>query len=460
KISGTEATDGGSTAQVSLLTGLQSLNVGSSSTPEGQTLSRINKRPSSIGEEGYYLKQDLEALFTKWKTEYDRNKRVLIKKGQLLDVKRGRYRVSKNHLKRLHHHRAKGKRTTRDQEQGEVFSSGDEKSFSDEDVAGDSGSLTGDGEGDDDGELYDDVSDDERGRSRGRRLRRTRSNSGTRGGRQRSHDKSSMSSSKKQTERDGVAKQEGKRHQCKACGKRFSRPSQLHTHSLTHSGEKPHICSVCSKNFNVASNLKRHMKTHVAARTAGNSADAAFRGHLMSFSLNTVAGLELGIAPIASVSATSGSSSSVIPVPTLPDATPILDLDQANTQQELTLPIETHPVQEQLAILEQQHLLQLQQQQLQKGEEQSAQPSPQIELENQPQSAPEDFIPPIEPTLEAQIVEGFWTPPSQLTHTLWAPGTDTIASSEISTLSYVASVVPEDVSDPVQGAHTSTSSSS
>jgi hypothetical protein len=244
-ISGTEATDGGSAAQVSLLTGLQSLNVGSSShprvrpsssTPEGPTLSRINKRPLSIGEEGYYLKQDLVALYAKWKTKYDRNKRVQTRKGQLLDVKRGRHRVSKNRLKRLHHHRVKGKRATRYQDEDEEFSSGDEKSFSEEDVAGDSGLLTGDSEEDDDGELCDGDSDGKGGISRGRRLRR-RSDSGTRGYRQHSLDKSSMLSSKKQTERDQVAKQEGKRHQCKACGKRFSRPSQLHTHSLTHSGE-------------------------------------------------------------------------------------------------------------------------------------------------------------------------------------------------------------------------------
>ncbi|KAI9232671.1 MAG: hypothetical protein BYD32DRAFT_348035, partial [Podila humilis] len=53
-----------------------------------------------------------------------------------------------------------------------------------------------------------------------------------------------------------------KRHACPICGKRFSRPSQLYTHSLTHSGEKPHVCSECSKAFNVASNLKRHVKIH------------------------------------------------------------------------------------------------------------------------------------------------------------------------------------------------------
>ncbi|KAF9350078.1 hypothetical protein BGX26_011694 [Mortierella sp. AD094] len=55
---------------------------------------------------------------------------------------------------------------------------------------------------------------------------------------------------------------ESKNHWCGECGKRFSRPSQLVTHSLTHSGEKPHQCPMCQKHFNVASNLKRHIRTH------------------------------------------------------------------------------------------------------------------------------------------------------------------------------------------------------
>ncbi|KAF9306516.1 hypothetical protein BGZ74_005484 [Mortierella antarctica] len=166
-MSGTEATEGGSTAPVSLLTGLQSLNERSSShsrakppssTPERPTLSRINKRPSGIGEEGYYLQQDLDALYDKWITEYDRNKRVEIRKSRMLDGTRGdRHRISKHHYKRLHRRRAKGKRTTRGQGEDEEFSSGDEQSYSDEDAAGNSGSLTGDSEEDDDGELYDDV---------------------------------------------------------------------------------------------------------------------------------------------------------------------------------------------------------------------------------------------------------------------------------------------------------------
>ncbi|KAF9170355.1 hypothetical protein BGX21_008603 [Mortierella sp. AD011] len=55
---------------------------------------------------------------------------------------------------------------------------------------------------------------------------------------------------------------ESKNYRCKECEKCFSRPSQLATHSLTHSGEKPHQCAMCQRHFNVASNLKRHIRTH------------------------------------------------------------------------------------------------------------------------------------------------------------------------------------------------------
>ncbi|KAK3832448.1 MAG: hypothetical protein J3R72DRAFT_454093 [Linnemannia gamsii] len=59
-----------------------------------------------------------------------------------------------------------------------------------------------------------------------------------------------------------VRVQESKSHQCDKCEKKFSRPSQLQTHSFTHSGEKPHECPHCKRLFNVASNLKRHIRIH------------------------------------------------------------------------------------------------------------------------------------------------------------------------------------------------------
>lgn len=55
-----------------------------------------------------------------------------------------------------------------------------------------------------------------------------------------------------------------KKHKCKVCGKRFTRPSSLQTHMYSHTGEKPYPCEVegCGRHFSVVSNLRRHRKVH------------------------------------------------------------------------------------------------------------------------------------------------------------------------------------------------------
>ncbi|KAK4649320.1 uncharacterized protein QC761_117760 [Podospora bellae-mahoneyi] len=55
-----------------------------------------------------------------------------------------------------------------------------------------------------------------------------------------------------------------KKHKCKVCDKRFTRPSSLQTHMYSHTGEKPFQCEVegCGRNFSVVSNLRRHRKVH------------------------------------------------------------------------------------------------------------------------------------------------------------------------------------------------------
>jgi uncharacterized Zn-finger protein len=55
-----------------------------------------------------------------------------------------------------------------------------------------------------------------------------------------------------------------KRHKCKVCDKRFTRPSSLQTHMYSHTGEKPFSCEVegCGRHFSVVSNLRRHRKVH------------------------------------------------------------------------------------------------------------------------------------------------------------------------------------------------------
>ncbi|KAH8815059.1 hypothetical protein F5884DRAFT_871186 [Xylogone sp. PMI_703] len=55
-----------------------------------------------------------------------------------------------------------------------------------------------------------------------------------------------------------------KKHKCKICDKRFTRPSSLQTHVYSHTGEKPFMCEFegCGRHFSVVSNLRRHRKVH------------------------------------------------------------------------------------------------------------------------------------------------------------------------------------------------------
>lgn len=55
-----------------------------------------------------------------------------------------------------------------------------------------------------------------------------------------------------------------KKHKCKICDKRFTRPSSLQTHMYSHTGQKPFACEVegCGRHFSVVSNLRRHRKVH------------------------------------------------------------------------------------------------------------------------------------------------------------------------------------------------------
>ncbi|KAJ5994473.1 C2H2 conidiation transcription factor FlbC [Penicillium sp. IBT 35674x] len=63
-----------------------------------------------------------------------------------------------------------------------------------------------------------------------------------------------------------------KKHKCKVCDKRFTRPSSLQTHMYSHTGEKPFACDVagCGRHFSVVSNLRRHKKVHKGEKDCGS----------------------------------------------------------------------------------------------------------------------------------------------------------------------------------------------
>nr|XP_015098256.2 zinc finger protein 677-like [Vicugna pacos] len=57
-----------------------------------------------------------------------------------------------------------------------------------------------------------------------------------------------------------------KSYNCDACGKAFSKSSNLRNHKRIHSGQKPYKCNVCGKAFNQCSNLTTHQKVHTGEK--------------------------------------------------------------------------------------------------------------------------------------------------------------------------------------------------
>ncbi|KAJ7908497.1 hypothetical protein B0H13DRAFT_2661976 [Mycena leptocephala] len=67
--------------------------------------------------------------------------------------------------------------------------------------------------------------------------------------------------------------EEGKKHVCPTCAKRFNRPSSLRIHVNTHTGATPFRCPhpSCGRAFNVNSNMRRHFRNHAAPAFASSS---------------------------------------------------------------------------------------------------------------------------------------------------------------------------------------------
>ncbi|KAF7332907.1 hypothetical protein MVEN_02396200 [Mycena venus] len=71
--------------------------------------------------------------------------------------------------------------------------------------------------------------------------------------------------------------EEGKKHICPTCSKRFNRPSSLRIHVNTHTGATPFRCPhpSCGRAFNVNSNMRRHFRNHANDNNGPHSPTAS-----------------------------------------------------------------------------------------------------------------------------------------------------------------------------------------
>ncbi|KAG0366063.1 hypothetical protein BGZ54_005872, partial [Gamsiella multidivaricata] len=289
---------------------------------------RQTNPPLQIGQEGYYRKQDLMALFSIWHAQYGHEKlrpQPLKEESEVQqktkDARDGHgYEDSSGFRKDAGSIKEGVKYVNRVLEQ-DAGKNADPKKQRMEKAEWqprttekkDGSDFMEDAGQDDDREDLDDESGDSGEDEEGLESRREADKGGVdssgnnnrgRVGRDQRADDPSQSDSSQQDSASGSAEgaasqagsstagsnprririRESKNHECEVCGKRFSRPSQLNTHSFTHSGEKPHQCPMCQKYFNVASNLKRHIRTHTnTKRKSSRSGSMVFRSFSNGF---------------------------------------------------------------------------------------------------------------------------------------------------------------------------------
>ena len=58
----------------------------------------------------------------------------------------------------------------------------------------------------------------------------------------------------------------GGKHDCKQCGKCFSRAGDLRRHETVHTGEKSYECKECGKCFSESGNLRKHERAHTGEK--------------------------------------------------------------------------------------------------------------------------------------------------------------------------------------------------
>ncbi|KAI1316585.1 hypothetical protein EDD11_009710 [Mortierella claussenii] len=267
-------------------------------SPSKYTSSRSLETGSKrkLGKPGFYSDKDLDDLHALWRTEYDASDRM--------DFENGRAR--RRRIEGGTHHRLRGRqgkeRSYNQPSSDDDHADRDKHEDEEEDEEEDENEENDTTEDDDESSEDSDVDD---GLVQGSEPSSKRKGSSPK----RSHRQEQGRHRHRRKNKDLTL--ETKRHQCPICEKRFSRPSQLETHRLTHTGEKPYICPHCQKDFNVASNLKRHIRTHTnGKRNAVLSDDVVYGSNTFLLKIALETAMELGLETGKSSSNNSSGSGS------------------------------------------------------------------------------------------------------------------------------------------------------
>ncbi|KAG0360700.1 hypothetical protein BGZ54_009435 [Gamsiella multidivaricata] len=168
-----------------------------------------------LGEEGYYTTQDLESLFEMWNAQRNaaasspQEEAMIEHKKEAVRGESSSYRRSWKGKERKH----------------SALSNGEETPEIDNDKKQDYNTDSDEEEDGSDGDENEDSNIQETRQTLKRKGAFKSTNSRYAGGNKR--------------KKSSLQECETKRHECPICSKKFSRPSQLETHRLTHTGEAP-----------------------------------------------------------------------------------------------------------------------------------------------------------------------------------------------------------------------------
>ncbi|KAG0375006.1 hypothetical protein BGX24_009659 [Mortierella sp. AD032] len=187
-----------------------------------QHSTEANGSPFVLGQEGYYTKSNLYALYARWEVEYQSARRLRYTNS--MEPEDGESSRATTFSKG----KARKQEKLRDVQRRKGSKSSIQDELEDEDE--------GDEDVDDDEDDSEEGEDEEKGEGRAESfsgsLKRKRLGNGKGKGKGKGKAESESKKRKKLKSTEDTRK-----HPCSTCGKRFSRPSQRDTHFLTHTGQ-------------------------------------------------------------------------------------------------------------------------------------------------------------------------------------------------------------------------------